>query len=53
MILGVFDENKIRQYLTLPNNERVTNLIALGYPLEGAKNAPPRKEVSQLLEIVE
>ena len=53
VILGVFDENKIRQYLTLPNNERVTNLIALGYPLEGAKNAPPRKEVSQLLEIVE
>ena len=53
VILGVFDENKIRQYLTLPDNERVTNLIALGYPLEGAKNAPPRKEVSQLLEIVE
>ena len=53
VILGVFDENKIRQYLPLPENERVTNLIALGYPLEGDKNAPPRKEVSQLLEIVE
>jgi len=34
-----------------PETEK--DLIALGYPLEGDKNAPPRKEVSQLLEIVE
>lgn len=53
MILGVFDENKIRQYISLPENERVTNLIALGYPLEQAKSAPPRKEVSELLDIIE
>jgi nitroreductase len=53
VILGVFDENKIRQYLSLPENEQVTNLIALGYPLEAAKSAPPRKEVSELLEIID
>ena len=53
VILGVFDETKIRQYITLPENERVANLIALGYPLEAAKGAPARKEVSQLLEIIE
>ena len=53
VILGVFDENKIRQYISLPENERVTNLIALGYPLEQAKSAPPRKEVSELLDIIE
>lgn len=53
VILGVFDENKIRQYISLPENERVTNLIALGYPLEPAKSGPPRKEVSELLEIIE
>ncbi len=53
VILGVFDENKIRQYVPLPENERVTNLIALGYPLEAAKIAPPRKEVSELLEIID
>ena len=52
VILGVFDENKIREYIPLPDNERVTNLIALGYPLEPAKAAPPRKEVSELLHIV-
>ena len=52
VILGVFDENKIREYIPLSDNERVTNLIALGYPLEPAKAAPPRKEVSELLHIV-
>ena len=53
VILGVFDENKIRQYISLSENERVTNLIALGYPLEPAKSGPPRKEVSELMEIIE
>lgn len=53
VILGVFDENKIRRYVPLPQNERVTNLIALGYPLEPAKAAPPRKEVCSLLQIIE
>ena len=53
VILGVLDENKIRQYLPLPENEKVANLIALGYPLEPAKSGPPRKEVSELLEIIE
>ena len=53
VILGVFDENKIRQHISLPQGERVTNLIALGYPLEPAKAAPPRKDVSELLHVVE
>lgn len=53
VILGVFDENKIRDCIPLPAGERVTNLIALGYPLEPAKAAPPRKEVSELLSVVE
>lgn len=53
VVLGVFDENKIRQYISLPEHERVTNLIALGYPLEPAKSGPPRKEVAELLEIID
>ena len=53
VILGVFDEEKIRQYVSIPSNERVTNLIALGYPLAPAKSAPPRKDVCELLNIVE
>lgn len=53
VILGVFDEHKIRQYVSLPEHEKVTNLIALGYPLEPAKSGPPRKEVSELLQIID
>lgn len=53
VILGIFDEDKIHRYVALPENERVASLIALGYPLEPAKSAPPRKEVSELLEIME
>lgn len=53
VILGIFDEEKIRQYIALPENERIAGLIALGYPLEPAKSAPLRKEVSELLEIIE
>lgn len=53
VILGVFDENKIRQYISLPENERVTNLIALGYPIEPTKIGPPRKKISELMEIID
>lgn len=53
VILGIFDEEKIRQYVPIPAEERVTNLIALGYPLDTGKSAPPRKEVSQLLQIID
>lgn len=53
VILGVFDEQKIREYIDIPENERVTSLIALGYPLETGKAAPPRKNVDELLKIVE
>lgn len=53
VILGIFDEEKIRRYVVLPENERVAGLIALGYPLEPSKGAPPRKEVSELLEMIE
>lgn len=53
VILGIFDEEKIHQYAALAKNEKVACLIALGYPLEPAKSAPPRKEVSELLESLE
>jgi nitroreductase len=53
VILGVFDEEKIRPFISLPKNERAASLIAIGYPLSPAKSAPHRKEVSELLEIIE
>jgi len=52
VILGVFDEEKIRQYIDIPENERVTNLIAIGYPLDQPKSAPPRKSVDEISSFV-
>lgn len=53
VILGIFDEKKIAESIHLPANERITSLIAMGYPLDAAKSAPPRKELSEILEIIE
>ena len=52
VILGVFDEEKIRQYIDIPENEKVTNLIAIGYPLDQPKSAPPRKSVEEISSFV-
>lgn len=52
VILGIFDRDMIAEKIGLPEGERITSLIALGYPEEGVKKAPPRKEVSELLEII-
>ena len=52
MILGIFDEPAIRAIVPLPQSERLAALIALGYPLEAPKAAPPRKEVDELLDLI-
>ncbi|WZL80579.1 nitroreductase family protein [Vallitaleaceae bacterium 9-2] len=49
VILGIFDEEKIHQYVSVPEQERVVALIALGYPLESKKAGPPRKDVQELV----
>lgn len=52
VILGVFDEEKIRQYIDISENEKVTNLIAIGYPLDQPKSAPQRKSVEEISSFV-
>ena len=52
VILGIFDEPAIRAIVPLPQSERLAALIALGYPLEAPKAAPPRKEVDELLDLI-
>ena len=52
VILGVFDEEKIRRYVPVPKEERVTNLIALGYPNDEERPAPPRKDVESLVSFI-
>jgi len=52
VVLGIFDEEKIREYVNIPEEERVTNLIAMGYPLNENKSAPTRKEVEEISSFV-
>ena len=52
VILGVFDEEKIREYVDFPENEKVSAIVAMGYPEGEIKAGPPRKEVEELLTIV-
>ncbi|MBR0483970.1 MAG: nitroreductase family protein [Oscillospiraceae bacterium] len=51
LIMGIYDEAKIRNILNLPENESISALIAVGYA-EEAPNAPQRKEVSEIMEII-
>ena len=48
VILGVFDEEKIGEYCDIPEGENVAALIAVGYPVEDPKSAPPRKNVEDI-----
>ena len=42
VILGIYDAQRVAQLVSLPEGQRVTALIALGYP-EKEGSAPPRK----------
>lgn len=50
VILGIIDSKKIAELLDLPDDVQVSTLIPLGYPTK-EHQAPPRKDVSQLLTI--
>ncbi len=49
LIMGIFDEEKIRTILNIPETESISALIALGYADE-TPNAPKRKEVSDIMQ---
>lgn len=48
VILGLFDEDKIKEMLSLPENETVACLIPIGYAAEEPA-APKRREVAEIL----
>ncbi len=52
VILGLFNEAYIGPVVKLPADQRIVALVALGYPLEPDKAAPPRKVVSELVSYV-
>ena len=51
VILGVFDEEKVREALQIPEGELVSALIPVGYPAEEPK-APKRKPVDELVRVI-
>lgn len=53
VVLGIFDEKELRKIVSLPEDEQVACLLAMGYPLVTGKPAPPRLSVAELLDIIE
>ena len=51
VILGIFDPDKVKETIGLPDDQVVSALIAVGFPPEGDKKAPKRLEVSELLTL--
>ena len=51
VIMGIFEEAKVKEALQIPETESVSALIALGYP-EEVPEAPKRKGTELLLKIV-
>ena len=51
VIMGIFEEEKVKEVLQIPETESVSALIALGYP-EEVPEAPKRKETEVLFKIV-
>lgn len=48
VIMGMFDESKIREIVDIPDGESVTAIIGMGYP-EEEKTAPKHKDVDEVL----
>ncbi|MCR5101999.1 MAG: nitroreductase family protein [Butyrivibrio sp.] len=52
LIMGIFDEAKIKEIVSIPEGESVSALIAIGHANE-EPSVPKRKEVSDLLRVIE
>lgn len=48
VIMGIFDENKVSEVISVPEGQKVAALIAIGYADEAPK-APRRKSVEDLV----
>ena len=51
VIMGIFDEDGIRNLLNIPEEQELAALIAVGYPAEDP-NTPKRKPVSELVRFI-
>lgn len=51
LIMGLRDGEKIREFLSLPENEQVVSVIAVGYGASSPEK-PARKEIDEVLHFV-
>ncbi len=49
VFVGVFDEERIRALLSIPQDIRVVGLFPVGYPLEEKASGPPRKPLGEIV----
>ena len=51
VIMGIIDDKKIAEIIDLPDTERVTAAIAVGYPAEEPK-CPPKKSAEEITRFI-
>ncbi len=51
LIMGIFDENKVKKIIGIKENEKISALIALGYPDE-EPDAPARKGIEEISKFI-
>lgn len=49
VFVGVFNEEKIKELLSIPLGIRIVGLFPLGYPRDEKKDGPPRKPLSEIV----
>ena len=49
VIMGYFDEEKIKPLISLPDNQKIGAVLAIGYPQNNENIMPKRKPVSDLV----
>lgn len=51
LIMGIYDQQAIRQIAAIPEEQEIVAIIAVGYP-DIAPDMPPRKEVDEILRFL-
>ncbi len=49
VMVGLYDEDRIRELLNIPDSIRVVGLLPLGYPRDEKKEGPPRKPLEEIV----
>ncbi|WP_163427141.1 nitroreductase family protein [Eubacterium pyruvativorans] len=52
VIMGIFDADLVAEAIDLPEGQRISALVGIGYP-DIAPEMPPRKSVDDLLTVIE